>query len=138
MKRYKKQLHRRKIKTRKLFPTNNQLLEKIDEATRPITKKLPDNWGDILKTHCELPPKELQLSIEKKWKTPTECSKGDNKVNNNSPTDCSEGDLKVNSNSPSNQTEGAHYRSIETNLPPQREQVGVSSRQNNNSSSSMD
>ena len=47
LKRYRKQLYWHKIKIRKCFPTNNQLLENTDEATCPITKKLPENWDDI-------------------------------------------------------------------------------------------
>ena len=86
------------MKIRKFLPTNNQLLEKTDEATRPITNKLLDNWGNLFKNHRELPPKEFQFSIGKQWKTPTECSEGDCKANNNSPTDRSEGDRKVNNN----------------------------------------
>ena len=91
LKRYRKQLYRQKIKIRKFFPTSNQLLENTDEATRPITNKLPDNWDELFKNHRELPPKEFQFSIRKQWKTPTDCSEGDRKFNNNSPTDCSEG-----------------------------------------------
>ena len=53
------------------------------------------------------------------------------------PTDRSEGDRKVNNNSPSDQTDGENYRSIKTNLSPQRDLVGDISRQNNNYSSSM-
>ena len=106
LKRYRKQFYRQKIKTRRFFPINNQLLEKTDEASRPIKNKLPDNWDDIFKTHRELPPKEFQLSIGKQCKTPTECSEGDQKVNNNSPTDCSEVYLKVNNNSPTDFSEG--------------------------------
>ena len=60
------------------------------------------------------------------------------KVNNNSPSDRSEVDRKVNNNSPSDQKYGANSRSIKTNISPRREQVGVSSLQNNNSSSGMD
>ena len=84
----------------KFFPTNNRLLEKTDEATCPITKKLPENWDYLFKNHCELPSKEFQFSIGKKWKTPTDSSEGDRKVNNNSPTEQTEGDRKVNNNSP--------------------------------------
>ena len=58
-------------------------------------------------------------------------------MDNNSPSDRSEGDRKVNNNSPSDQTEGENSRSIKTNLPSQREQVGASSRKNNDSSYSM-
>ena len=145
------------MKIRKLFPTNNQLLEKNNEATLPITNKLPDNWDDLFKNYCDLPPKEFQLRIRKQCKTPTDCSEGDHKVNNKSPTDCSEveskvnnnsstdqtegdrkvnknsptdqteGDRKVNKNSPTDQAEGANSRSIDKNLNPQRDQVGASS-----------
>ena len=45
------------MKIRTFFPTNNQLLEKTDEATRPITNKIPDNWDDLFKNHRGLPPK---------------------------------------------------------------------------------
>ena len=115
MKRYRKQLYLQEIKIRNFFPTNNQLLERIDAATRPITNKLPDNCDNLLKNHCELPPKELQSSMGKQWKTPTDCSEGDCKVNNNSPTDCSEGDRKVNNNSPTDRSEG--YRKVNINSP---------------------
>ena len=37
-----------------------------------ITNKFSDNWDDIFKNHRELPPEELQFSIEKQWKTPTD------------------------------------------------------------------
>ena len=46
---YRKQLYQQKLKIRKFFPTNNQLLEKTDEATRPKTNKLSDNWDDLFK-----------------------------------------------------------------------------------------
>ena len=52
-------------------------------------------------------------------------------------TDYSDWYLKVNYNSPSDHTEGVHYFSIETNIPPQREQGGPINKQNNNSSYSM-
>ena len=39
------------------------MLEKTNEATHPITNKLPDNWDDIFKNHHELPPEEFQFSI---------------------------------------------------------------------------
>ena len=100
LKRYIKQFYRRKIKVRKFFPTNNQLLEKKDEETHPIRNKLSENWDDIFKNHRELPPKEFQFSIGKQWKTLTDCSEGYRKVNNNSPTAFSEVDRKVNNNSP--------------------------------------
>ena len=74
-----------------------------------ITKKLPDNWYDLFKNHCELPPEEFQFIIGKQWKTPT---------------DSSEGYCKVNNNLPSDHTEGENSRSIETNISPQMEQVG--------------
>ena len=45
------------MKIRKFFMTNNQLPEKTDEATRPITNKIPDNWDNIFKNHREIPPK---------------------------------------------------------------------------------
>ena len=61
-------------KIRKFFPTNNQLIEKTDEATHPVTNKIPDNWDNLFKNHCELPSKEFQFSIEKQWKPPTDCS----------------------------------------------------------------
>ena len=34
-------------------------------TTTRITNKLPDNWGDLFKNHCELPLEEFQLSIVK-------------------------------------------------------------------------
>ena len=73
MKRYIKQFYQQKIKIRKFFPTNNQLLEKTNEAIFPVTNKLPDNWDDIFKNYHELSPKEFQFSIGKQWKTPTDC-----------------------------------------------------------------
>ena len=62
------------MKIRNFSPINKQLLEKTDEATRPITNKLPDNWDGIFKNHHELPPNEFQFRIGKQWKTPTDCS----------------------------------------------------------------
>ena len=62
------------MKIRKFLPTNNPLLENTDEAARPITNKIPDNWDDLFKNYRGLPPKELQFSIEKQWKLPTDCS----------------------------------------------------------------
>ena len=49
---YRKQLYRLKIKIRRFFPTNNQVLEKNDEATRPKTNKLPDNWDNLFRNYC--------------------------------------------------------------------------------------
>ena len=69
-------------------------------TTTRITNKLPDNWDDIFKNHQQLPPEEFDFRIGKLCKTPTDLSKGDGKVNNNSPSDHSEGDRKVNNNSP--------------------------------------
>ena len=77
-------------------------------TTLTIKNKLPDNWDDLFKNHCELPPEEFQFSIGKQWKTPIGCSEVDWKVNNNSPTDCSEVDCKVNNNSPTDCSEGDH------------------------------
>ena len=57
LKRYRNQFYQHKIKSRKFFSTNNQLLEKTDEATCPITNKLPYNWKYLFKNHRELPPK---------------------------------------------------------------------------------
>ena len=71
-----------------------------------ITKKLPANWDDIFKNHCELPTEEFQFSIGKQWKTPTDLSEGYRKEKNNSPTDSSDGNRKVNNNSPIDQTDG--------------------------------
>ena len=105
LKRYRNQFYQQKIRIGKFFPTNNQLLENTDEATQPITNKLPDIWDDIFKDHRELPPKEFQFILVKQWKTPTDCSEGDVKVNNNSPTDCSEGDRKVSNNSNTDRSE---------------------------------
>ena len=96
----------RKIKIWRFFPTKNQLLEKTDKATHPITNKLSDSWENIFKNHRELLPKEFQFSIEKKRKTPSGFSEGDCKVKNNSPTDCSEGEYKVNNNSSTDRSEG--------------------------------
>ena len=115
LKRYRKQLHRQKIKTRKFFPTKNQLLEKTDEATRPTTNKLSDNWDNIVKNHRELPSKKFQFSKVKQWKTLTDCSEGDRKVNNNSPTDRSERDCKVNNNLPTDCSEV--YHKVNNNTP---------------------
>ena len=39
---YRKQFYWRKIKTRNSFPTNNQLLEKTNEAARPTTARHPE------------------------------------------------------------------------------------------------
>ena len=105
LKRYRKQFYQQKIKIRKFFPTKNQLLEKTNEETRPITNKLPDNWDNLFKNNREMPPKEFQFSIGIQCKTPTDSYELDQKVNNNSPSDCSEGDRKVNNNSPTDYTE---------------------------------
>ena len=128
------------------------MLENTDEATCPITNKLPDKWDSIFKNRRELPPQEFQFSIRKRWISKNDCSERDNKVNNNSPTECLEGyrkvknnsptdrlegDRKLNNNEPSYQIEEAYSSSIETNIPPQREQVGASSLKNNNSGASM-
>ena len=115
MKRCREKFYRQKINIRKFFPTNNQLFENTDEATRPITNKLLDNWGNLFKNHRELPPKEFQFSIGKQWKNLIDCSEGDRKFNNNSPTYCSEGDLKVNNNSPTDRSEVD--RKINNNSP---------------------
>ena len=77
-----------------------------DEATHPIPNKLPENWENLFKNHPKLPPKEFQFSIGKQWKTLTDCSEGERKVNNNSPTDRSEGDRKVNNNTPTDRSDG--------------------------------
>ena len=42
LKRYGKQFYQQKIKIRRFFPSKNQLLEKTEQATCPITNKLPD------------------------------------------------------------------------------------------------
>ena len=118
LKRYIKKFYRQKIKIRKFFPTNNQLLENTDEATRPITNKLPDNWDDLFRNHRELPPKDFQFRIGKQWKTSTYCSERDRKFNNNSPTDCSDRDRNVNNNSPTDRSE--EDRKVKNNSPTYR------------------
>ena len=46
---YRKKLYGRKIKIMGFFTTNIQLVEKTDEATYLIKKKLSDNWADLFK-----------------------------------------------------------------------------------------
>ena len=60
------------MKIRTFFRTNNQRIEMTDEATLPISNKLPDNWDDFFKNHFELPPKEFQFNIGKQRKNRTD------------------------------------------------------------------
>ena len=83
-----------------LHNSTSSLMIILQQQTQGLKNKIPDNWGDIFKNHRELPPEELQFSIGKKWKTPTDRSEGDLKVNKKSPADLSEGDRKVKKNSP--------------------------------------
>ena len=73
--------------------------------------------------------KGISVQHRKKWKTPTDCSEGDRKVNNNSPTDQTGGDHKVNNNSPTDQTEGDRKVNKNHLLTRQREKILVLSRQ---------
>ena len=54
LKRDRKQLYRKKIKSSKFFTTNNQQIENIDEVTHPITTKLQENWYYLFKNNREM------------------------------------------------------------------------------------
>ena len=57
LKRYRNRVYRQKTKTRKFSPTNNQLIEKTDEATCPMTKRHPEINRDLLSNlRCHLDP----------------------------------------------------------------------------------
>ena len=59
LKRYRKKFYRRKIKTRRFFPTNNELLENTDEATLPMTTQyLEINRYLLSNLRCHLAPKK--------------------------------------------------------------------------------
>ena len=49
-----------------------------------ITNKLRKNWDNLFNKHHELTSEEFQFSVGKQWKTPTDRSEGDHKINNNS------------------------------------------------------
>ena len=49
-----------------------------------IINKPPENWDDIFNNHRELTQEEFQFIAGKTFKTPTDHSEGDRKVNNNS------------------------------------------------------
>ena len=52
-------LYRRKIKTRKFFPTDNKLIENTDETTRPMTTRNLEINQDLLSNlRCYLAPKK--------------------------------------------------------------------------------
>ena len=56
--RYRKWLYWRKIQIRKLWPTNNQMLENTNKATRSMTKQHPKiNWYLLSNLRCFLAPK---------------------------------------------------------------------------------
>ena len=55
--RYRKWLYWRKIQIRKLWPTNNQMLENTNKATRSMTKQHPKiNWYLLSNLSCFLAP----------------------------------------------------------------------------------
>ena len=59
LKKYRKQLYRQKIKISKFFQTNNQLLEKTDETTCPMTTQHPEiNRNFLSNLRCHLDPKK--------------------------------------------------------------------------------
>ena len=59
MKKNRKRFYRQKIKIREFSPTNNQLLEKTDETTCPMTKWHPKINRDLLSNlRCYLAPKK--------------------------------------------------------------------------------
>ena len=56
---YRNQFYQQKIKIIKFIPTNNQLLEKTDIATCPMTKGHPEiNWDLLSFFCCHLSPKK--------------------------------------------------------------------------------
>ena len=70
LKRYRKKLYRQKIKIRKFFPTNNQLIENTDDATRPITNKLPNNWDELFKKPLWTATKGIPVQHRKTMENP--------------------------------------------------------------------
>ena len=59
LKKYRKWFYQQNIKIRKFCPTNNQLLEKIEEYTRPMTKWYPEVNKYLLSNFiCYLAPKK--------------------------------------------------------------------------------
>ena len=61
LKRYKKKFYWRKIVIMKFFPTNNQLLEKTDEATCPVkTRYLEIDQYLLSNLRCYLAPKKYR------------------------------------------------------------------------------
>ena len=62
--RYRKQFYWEKLKIRWFRSTNNQLIEKTDEATCPMTKRHPEINQDLFSNlYCYLAPKKYWRKI---------------------------------------------------------------------------